>query len=376
MEESILGVFGIGEDNEIVEKTLYQPDPKEIAEALSKQLNGELTREVDETIEKLVKRGFKKLIFTNRALANSIRNRRGVDVEVVARSDTGEYLRANIEALAMKFGFVKEIPQLYKINKEVSVLMSQRGIGKSLSERESITIQSVQLLNELDKSLNSLSGKLRDWYGLHFPEMSRLVEDHWTYALIVKTFGNRADIDETEASKISPRAEDISKAIHSSIGALLSQEDLEPIRELASNLDSLYMYRKNLEAYIESVTRERTPNLSEVAGPILAARLIEKAGGLKKLALMPSSTIQLLGAEKAMFRAMKSRSRPPKHGLIFQHPIVHSASRSVRGKAARSLAAKLAIAARADYFSGSSLGARLRSELNTKMAEIYRVHKG
>ena len=70
MEESILGVFGIGEDNEIVEKTLYQPDPKEIAEALSKQLNGELTREADETIEKLVKRGFKKLIFTNRALAN------------------------------------------------------------------------------------------------------------------------------------------------------------------------------------------------------------------------------------------------------------------------------------------------------------------
>ena len=104
VEESILGVFGIGENNEIVEKTLYQPDPKEIAGALSKQLNGELTREVDETIEKLVKRGFKKLIFTNRALANSIRNRRGVDVEVVARSDTGEYLRANIEALAMKFG--------------------------------------------------------------------------------------------------------------------------------------------------------------------------------------------------------------------------------------------------------------------------------
>ena len=140
-------------------------------------------------------------------------------------------------------------------------------------------------------------------------------------------------------------------------------EDLEQIQKLASHLLSLYGYRPELEAHVASTAQEVAPNLSEVAGPVLAAKLIEKAGSVTKLAMMPSSTIQLLGAEKALFRAKKYRSKPPKHGLIFQHPYVHSKPRKLRGRAARMLAAKLAIAARADAFSGNPIGAELVKEL-------------
>ncbi len=147
------------------------------------------------------------------------------------------------------------------------------------------------------------------------------------------------------------------------MGAPLTHEDLEQIQNLASHLLSLYGYRPELESYIAATAREVAPNLSEVAGPVLAAKLIEKAGSVRKLAMMPSGTIQLLGAEKALFRAKRSRSKPPKHGLIFQHPYVHPKPRKLRGKASRSLAAKLAIAARADAFTGNPIGAELRKEL-------------
>ncbi len=144
----------------------------------------------------------------------------------------------------------------------------------------------------------------------------------------------------------------------------MSPDDLEQQQALASHLLSLYEYRKALEGHISSTAQEVAPNLSEVAGPVLAAKLIERGGGLRKLAMKPSGAIQILGAEKALFRAKKTRARPPKHGLIFQHPFVHSKKRKQRGRSARVLAAKLALAARADAFTGNSLGSELKRQLD------------
>jgi nucleolar protein 56 len=148
------------------------------------------------------------------------------------------------------------------------------------------------------------------------------------------------------------------------MGGPLLPEDEEHLKSLASNLVSLYAYRESLEGLIKGVAEEAVPNLSVVAGPVLAAKLIEKAGNLKKLAMMPSGTVQLLGAEKALFRSKKTGAKPPKHGLIFQHSYIHAKPRKLRGKAARSLAAKISIAARADAFSGNPIGAELRRQLD------------
>jgi len=267
----------------------------------------------------------------------------------------------------------KDAAQLHALNHQVSVLMARRGIGKALSKREAIITQTVQLLGDIDRTLNVLSGRLREWYGLHFPELSRSVEDHKTYAKIVSTLGDRSNFEPTPLVELglqSAKAEGICKAAQDSMGALLGTEDLAHVKQLAAHLIDLYGYRRGLEEYISALAEEVAPNLSQVAGPMLAAKLIEKARGLRKLAMMTSSKIQLLGAEKAVFRALKTKSRPPKHGLIFQHPVVHASPRGMRGQAARSLAAKLAIAARADAFSGRSLGPRLKEELDSKMRRI------
>jgi len=376
VEESMLGVFGINEDNEIVEKTIYPADPKQIAAALSRQLDGEPTREVVETVEKLIQRGFRRFVFSNRALAEAVEGRWGVEVEVRAKTAAGDYLRDKLEELAADL-MGKDTSQLYALSHEVSLLMARRAVGRALSEREATIGQTVHLLGDLDKALNALSSQLREWYGLHFPELSRLVDDHRTYTKIVSTLGNRDHFEPTSLMGLgfrNKKAEEICKAAQGSMGAPLISEDLEQVNQLAVHLLALYGYRRSLEEYLSVLAEEIAPNLSKVAGPVIAAKLIEKAGGLRKLAMMPSSTIQLLGAEKAMFRALKSRSKPPKHGLIFQHPVVHSSPRRMRGRSARSLAAKLAIAARADAFSGRSIGAELKRKLDSEM-EIARAKK-
>lgn len=116
--------------------------------------------------------------------------------------------------------------------------------------------------------------------------------------------------------------------------------------------------------------REVAPNVTELVGPTLGARLLSLAGSLEELSKMPASTIQVLGAEKALFRALKSGSRPPKHGIIFQYPAIHVSPRWQRGKIARALAAKLAIASRIDAYSGRFVGTQLVEQVNKRIEEI------
>ena len=132
----------------------------------------------------------------------------------------------------------------------------------------------------------------------------------------------------------------------------------------------LYNIRQSLENYVESVMDEVAPNIKEVGGSLLGARLISMVGGLMNLAKLPASTMQILGAEKALFRSLKTKARPPKHGIIFQHPLIHDAKRWQRVKIARALAGKLSIAARVDAFKGKYAGDELKADLNKRVKEV------
>ena len=368
--ETLIGVFGVTEDNEIVEAILYPRDPKQISAALDGQSSGEESREVADAIERLVKRGFETFIFTNGALAETVGEKHGLDVEAVSRSGADDFVRENLETLAVEHGIVDDASRLYALSQEVTTLSARRAVRRAQSERGVIVTQTVQLLNELDKTLNVLSNKIREWYGVHFPELSRHVDAHRTYAKLIRDLGDRGNVDAAGLKELGlgKRSAAIVASARSSMGAPMVEEDIDVMRRLAGRLVSLYDYRQELESYLASTAKGVAPNLSEVAGPVIAAKLMEKAGGLRKLAMMPSGTIQLLGAEKALFRSKKTRAKPPKHGLIFQHPYVHSKPRKLRGRSARTLASKLAIAARADAFSGNPIGADLRRQLEEEGA--------
>ncbi|KYH36739.1 MAG: Pre-mRNA processing ribonucleoprotein, binding region [Candidatus Bathyarchaeota archaeon B23] len=273
----------------------------------------------------------------------------------------------------MELGVLQDPSELHLLSHRVSELLTRRLVSAALAEREIHVPQAVHLLANLDKALNAFSSNLREWYGVHFPELGRLVADHETYAKLVAHLGERANFVEERLRELDIPAEgagEISSSARSSLGGPLQDIDLDSLEELARNLLALYEYRRRLEGYLSSLMEEVAPNLSRVAGPMLAAKLVERAGGLRRLAMMPSSKIQLLGAEKAMFRALKRGARMPKHGLIFQHPHIHRTPRALRGKAARLLASKLAIAARADALTGARIGDRLREELEEELRSL------
>jgi len=227
--------------------------------------------------------------------------------------------------------------------------------------------------------VNLFMGRLREWYGVYFPELDRLVEKHETYSRLVVKLGNKDNftVENLEAENIpKERTQLIVKAADSSMGADISDRDLEQIQTLAKDVLAFYELRKSMEEYIENTMEEMAPNVKAVAGALLGARMISIAGSLQNLAMRPASTIQVLGAEKALFRSLKTGARPPKHGLIFQHTLLHDAKRWQRGKIARVIAGKLAIAARADAFGeGHFIGAQLKEDINKRIEEIREKYK-
>jgi len=154
------------------------------------------------------------------------------------------------------------------------------------------------------------------------------------------------------------------------MGADLSENDIDQIQVMCKNTLELNDVRESLEKYVASVMDEVAPNIRALVGSLLGARIIALAGGLTNLAKLPASTVQILGAERALFRSLRTGARPPKHGIIFQHSLIHEAKRWQRGKVARALAGKLTIAARIDVFSGKYAGDKLKADLEKRIEEI------
>jgi nucleolar protein 56 len=362
---SIIGVHAFNEENEVIAEAHYPRDAKQIARALTRLRDGELTREAAEVLGQLRALGVEAVAVQNEALMASIEEE-GFSANVEAMPAAGEYLRGNIQRMAVEAGFIDSVEQYGELSHAVNTEVARSEVHEALSERESLLMPTVQLLVEMDAVLNNLSGRMREWYGVHFPELGRRVEEHREYANIIKAFGDRSSITVKALQELSFKkkdAERITAAAEASMGAAFDPDDMARVQSFAENLLNLYKGRDELTEYISGLTEEIAANVAYLAGPVLGAKLIQKAGSLRRMAMMPSSTIQVLGAEKAMFRALKTNARPPKHGLLFQHPYVHGAPRGRRGNRARSLAAKIAIAARADVFSGDFIAEDLQRQL-------------
>ena len=216
--------------------------------------------------------------------------------------------------------------------------------------------QAVTGVDDLQEEENTVIEHVREWYGLHFPELARMVDESEYLDLVTK----------------HGRRENLPFNVGESVGAELGGPEEKEIRGLAELAQALAFRRKELEAYVERSIRSLAPNVAEFTGPMIAARLVTLAGSVEDLARYPAGTIQLLGAEKALFRHMRSGSRPPKHGVLFQHPLIHRAPPWQRGALARAFAGRIAMAARADAYTHRRIAPELQASLDRAVAEIRR----
>ncbi|MFQ6081367.1 MAG: C/D box methylation guide ribonucleoprotein complex aNOP56 subunit [Candidatus Bathyarchaeia archaeon] len=376
--ECVMGVFGFGEANELVEKILFPKDPKETAKRLRETETGKVIDEMATLVKKLQDKGYTLFTFENSETARNAREKLNIEVDVARPSEAGELLRKNLDKIAVKVGFVKQAPELRAWTHKVSMELTKMRVRKAIEKRDLVVAQAIQTIDDLDKTQNLFMGRIREWYGLHFPELNRLIQKHETYARLVANLGGRNNLTAENLEKEGlpkAKAKRIAEAAQTSMGAELDEEDIKQIQAMCKNTLDLYNVRQTLEGYLDSVMDEVAPNVRTLAGSLLGARLIALAGGLNNLAKMPASTIQVLGAEKALFRSLRTGTRPPKHGIIFQHTLLHEAKRWQRGKVARALAGKLAIAARTDAFSGKYIGDELKAGLERRIKEIHEKYE-
>lgn len=229
---------------------------------------------------------------------------------------------------------------------------------RAAGDRDQLLVQAVRALEDMDERNNELSERLRPWHGVHFPELGDAVADHEELAATVAA---GADRDAMEDAPADP---------DDSTGIPLREQDAAMLERFAAHVSEAYALRDDLEAYVENLAEEVAPNLSAVVGGTLAARLVSLAGSLEDLAKMPSSTVQVLGAEKAMFRHMRGEGKAPKHGVLFMHPHVRNVPSGKQGKMARVLANKASIAARLDNYGGDYRGDELADEVRETYEEV------
>lgn len=255
----------------------------------------------------------------------------------------GEFLRSHAFEIAEEHGInLKE--RLHSI----ALILTKEGVRKSSEKKDKLIVECVRALDEIDQTLNVFSERLREWYSLYYPELDKKIGDNYRYAQEVYQGTQKKG----------------------SMGADLELQDEGALREFAQCIVDLFCERKRLEEYITSETQRIAPNLSSLLGAVLSARLMSSAGGLEELARLPSSTIQVLGAEKALFRHLRTGAKPPKHGLIFQHPLVNRAPKKLRGKISRSLAAKIAILSRVDCYSSEFVADDVEEKLHKRVARV------
>lgn len=262
----------------------------------------------------------------------------------------------DLKAAALKSRFVDSPAEYYSLLHEVTLEAAKLQVSGALTPDQRI-IQAVEALDDINETTNALSERLSEWYGGYFPESGLGGED---LALFIVKYGSRENVGSEDPVYSKAR---------NSMGAKLEPADEVLLKGFAENVCSLYERRRQIEAYIDNSMELVAPNLKSIAGPMLGARLISLAGSLEKLAEFPSSTIQVIGASKALFKHLRARAPSPKHGIIYSHPLINTSPWWVRGKVARAVASKLSLAARIDFYSGEK-DPSLTEKLEAKVLQI------
>lgn len=321
-------------------------------EEVAALIDGRVTQTLSTLLDTLKDEKKAILAVADPKLGQSINKLPGITLQPISDSTTNEIYRAIRDHL----------PSLIPGLAEENIATMSLGLSHSLSRHklkfspdkvDTMIVQAIALLDDLDKELNTYAMRVKEWYGWHFPEMGKIVNDNLAYARIILKVGMRTNTSNSDLSEILP--EEIETAVKAaaevSMGTEITEEDLDNIQLLAEQVVGFTEYRLQLSSYLTARMLAIAPNLTELVGELVGARLIAHSGSLMNLAKSPASTIQILGAEKALFRALKTKHDTPKYGLIYHASLVGQATGKNKGKIARMLAAKAAIGIRVDALS-------------------------
>ncbi|OAA51174.1 nucleolar protein NOP58 [Beauveria brongniartii RCEF 3172] len=282
-------------------------------------------------------------------LGTAISNLPDLNISPVVGSNTMDVFRGIREHLPSLIPGLNQ-ESIDRMSLGLSHSMSRHKLKFSANKIDSMIIQAIKLLDDMDKELNVYAMRTKEWYGWHFPEMAKILGDNLAYARLVLKVGMREKMSESDLSDILPEEMEaaIKAASEISMGTEITEEDLHNIQLLADQVIVYTNYRAELSSYLESRMRAIAPNLTALVGYLVGARLVAHAGSLLSLAKAPGSTVQILGAEKALFRALKTKHDTPKYGLIYHSSLIGQATGRNKGKIARMLASKTALGLRVD----------------------------
>lgn len=336
---SIKGFYAFNENNELIGEKLFKEE--EILQKLIEIDNKEIPTEESELIKELSS-NYDTIIIESNKRSSDYSNSK---VKVKNPNQGGDYLRSEYN-LDIDNDIYQKLA-IYRMKK------AQAGEDKHL-------IQAINSIDEIDESISKLIERIREWYALYFPEMD-LIKNNETYIKLIYENKTKEEIINAKSDAFPSDMLDIEDDIN--------PEDLNIMNNYAKSIYELQQTRKNIINYIDSKMDSIAPNLKLLVGSSLGAKLISHAGGLKRLATYPSSTVQIMGAEKALFRHLKSGDRPPKYGLIYQHPQVRGAKWWNRGKIAKLLAGRISLAVRKDVFT-HDFNPEIFNEFSDRVEEI------
>lgn len=348
-------------------------DTTEALSAATAAVEGKMSKSLKKMLKKIVAEdAHEKLAVADAKLGNCIQDK--LDLNCVHDSKIGELMRC-IRSQAS--GLISGLP-----DKEMAAM--ELGLAHSLSRYklkfspdkiDTMIVQAVSLLDDLDKELNNYIMRCREWYGWHFPELGKIITDNLAFVRTVELMGIRENAKVTDLSDVLPEEveEKVKEAAEISMGTEISNEDITNIKHLCQQVVEIQEYRGQLYEYLKNRMIAIAPNLTILVGELVGARLIAHAGSLMNLAKHPASTVQILGAEKALFKALKTKHDTPKYGLIYHAQLVGQASSKLKGKVSRMLAAKAALATRVDALgeeTNTDLGIEHRAKVEGRIRQL------
>jgi len=352
-------------------------DTTEALASATAAVEGKMSKGLKKMLKKLiVKEAGEKLAVADAKLGQSIQSK--LDLDCVFDSKIQELMRCIRSQIS---GLVQGLPdkEMTAMSLGLAHSLSRYKLKFSPDKIDTMIVQAVSLLDDLDKELNNYIMRCREWYGWHFPELSKIITDNIAYVRTVQAMGMRTNAATLDFGDVLPEEVEakVKEAAEISMGTEISEVDIINIHHLCKQVLEIQEYRAKLYEYLKSRMVAIAPNLTILVGELVGARLISHAGSLLNLAKHPASTVQILGSEKALFKALKTNHDTPKYGLIYHAQIVGGASTALKGKASRGLAAKAALATRVDALGEnvtSEFGVEHRSRLESRLRQLEGGH--